>query len=227
MHEESIKTLLTEKGASLVGFCRLDGNVCGDFPKLGYAVSIIYKLSSTVIDTIKGKPSIIYFQHYRAVNARLDSLALDAVSFIENAGYSAIPIAASQSTAEDKSAYRGVFPHKTAAVLSGLGFIGKSGLLLTREYGSEVRLCTVLTDMPIESDREIIENGCGDCRMCAEMCPAHAIKGEAYINGAPRDSVIDAAKCSAHMKTYNDIGRGSVCGICISVCPYNKRVNGR
>lgn len=162
-----------------------------------------------------------YFQHYRATNARLDSIALDAVSFIENAGYLALPVAASQSTPDKKDEYRGIFPHKTGAVLSGLGFIGKNGLLIT-EYGSAVRLATVLTDMPLSAQKEIKPCLCGDCQICKIACPAGAITGELYVNGAERSTIFDAKKCSEHMKTYKNIGRGAVCGICISVCPYNK-----
>lgn len=162
-----------------------------------------------------------YFQHYRATNARLDSIALDAVSFIENAGYLALPVAASQSTPDKKDEYRGIFPHKTGAVLSGLGFIGKNGLLIT-EYGSAVRLASVLTDMPLSAQKEIKPCLCGDCQICKNACPADAITGELYVNGAERSTIFDAKKCSEHMKTYKNIGRGAVCGICISVCPYNK-----
>ena len=88
---------------------------------------------------------------------------------------------------------------------------------------SKVRLATVLTDMPLESKRERLECLCGSCTICRDACPAGAISGEIYVPGAPRDTIFDARKCSEHMKTYKDIGRGAVCGICMSVCPYNKR----
>ena len=122
---------------------------------------------------------------------------------------------------DKKDEYRGIFPHKTGAVLSGLGFIGKNGLLIT-EYGSAVRLASVLTDMPLSAQKEIKPCLCGDCQICKNACPAGAITGELYVNGAERSTIFDAKKCSEHMKTYKNIGRGAVCGICISVCPYNK-----
>ena len=137
-------------------------------------------------------------------------------------GYNAFPIGASQSTAEDKSKYQGLFSHKIGARLSGLGFIGKSGLFISKKYGSQVRLVTVLTDMPLQAESEVILNGCGACENCVKACPAGAISGIVYTEGMSRDDFFSAEKCSKHMKTYNDIGRGSVCGICISVCPYNK-----
>lgn len=222
MFEKELSEVLTGGGASLVGFSQIDASPIANQPELIYAVTIVYKLSDSVLKTIDGRPSISYFQHYRAVNARLDSLSLDAVRFIENKGYNAFPIAASQSTSEDKSAYRGVFAHKTAACLSGIGYIGKNALLYTKEFGSKVRLATVLTDMPLDRQREIIEGGCGDCDICKRACPAGAISGINFKKGMARDDFFSADKCSSHMKTYKDVGRGAVCGICIKACPKNK-----
>ena len=106
-------------------------------------------------------------------------------------------------------------------MLSGLGFVGKNGLLIT-EFGSAVRFATVLTDMPLVPQRDIRPCLCGDCTICRDACPAGAITGEIYVPGADRSTIFDAKKCSEHMKTYKNIGRGAVCGICISVCPFNK-----
>ncbi|MBR1676414.1 MAG: epoxyqueuosine reductase [Clostridia bacterium] len=222
MLEREIEQKLKDGGAALVGFCEIDESPIKGQGNLKYAVSIAYKLSDAVLKTIEDRPSIMYFQHYRAVNARLDQLSLDVVKMIEDEGYNAFPIAASQSTNDDKSAYRGVFSHKKAAVLSGIGYIGKSCLLLTKEYGSKVRFATVLTDMQLISQRQKITGGCGSCTVCRDNCPAGAISGIEYVEGMSRDDFFDAAKCSDHMKSYKDIGRGAVCGICIKVCPKNK-----
>ncbi len=222
MFEDKLTELLTKEGASLVGFSNIAKSPIENQPELVYAVTLVYKLSDSVLKTIENRPSMSYFQHYRAVNAKLDSLCLDAVRFIESQGYNAFPIAASQSTNEDKSAYRGVFAHKTGACLSGLGYIGKNALLYTKEFGSKVRLATVLTDMPLERQREIIKDGCGDCDICKKACPAGAISGINFEVGMNREDFFSAEKCSANMKTYKDIGRGAVCGICIKVCPKNR-----
>ena len=220
MLEKELEEILTREGASLVGFSNIEKSPVEGQDNLIFAVTICYKLSDSVLKTITDRPTIMYFQHYRAVNAKLDGIALTAVRFIENAGYNAFPIAASQSKPEDK--YYGVFPHKTGAVLSGLGFIGKSGLLITKEYGSKVRFATVLTDMPLTPLREIIKCGCGSCEICKNCCPAGAITGINYEAGMPRDAIFSAEKCSEYMKTFKDVGRGAVCGICIKNCPFNK-----
>lgn len=222
MKEKEIEKLLISGGACLVGFSDIGESPIKNQPELRFAVTIVYKLSNAVLKTIEERPTMAYFQHYRTVNVKLDSLALDAVRYIEEQGFNAFPIAASQSTNDDKSAYRGIFAHKTGACLSGVGYIGKNALLYTKEYGSKVRLATVLTDMPLERQRDIIVGGCGDCEVCKKACPAGAISGLNYEVGMQREDFFDAEKCSSNMKTYKDIGRGAVCGICIKVCPKNK-----
>ncbi len=216
--QPQLKSLARDLGADIIGFCQLPSGVV--FPQLRYAVSIGVKLSDSILQTITNEPSFAYFQHYRTANALLDQIAFRISRELEKAGFSAFPIAASQSLGKDNP-YRGVFPHKTAAVLSGLGFVGKSGLFLSNEYGSKVRLATILTDLPLQNELPLIENGCGDCTLCKSACPAGAIFGELpSING---ERNFDAEKCSKYMKEkFQHIGRGSVCGICMKVCPKNK-----
>ncbi len=218
--QEQLKTFALNNGASLVGFCKLETPPVKTLPTLVYAVSLAVKLSDAVFQTVENSPSFAYFQHYRAANALLDQIAFRLSGQIEQHGYLALPIAASQSLGKNQP-YNGIFPHKTAAVLSGLGFVGKSGLFLSETYGSKIRLATVLTDMPLSSEHPVIENGCGNCDLCKRACPAGAIFGDLPTTDGERN--YDPEKCSKYMKEhFQEIGRGSVCGICIRVCPKNK-----
>lgn len=220
MYETKLKELANLLGADLVGFCKLPTPPVAELPSHVYAVSIGVKLTDSILKTIENAPSFVYFQHYRTANTLLDQIAFRLSREIEKVGYNALPVAASQSLGKNNP-YRGVLPHKTAAVLSGLGFVGKSGLFLSTEYGSKVRLATVLTDLPVTSEIPVIENGCGDCKLCQQACPAGAIYGTLPTMDGERN--FDAEKCSNYMKThFQDIGRGSVCGVCIKVCPKNK-----
>lgn len=220
MKEMILKEKLLSEGASLIGFSDIKVSPIENQPNLRYAVSIIVKLSDSVLKTIVDKPSISYFQHYRAVNFRLDQLSLTAVKFLEENGYNAFPIAASQSIPRNK--FYGVFQHKTAARLAGLGYIGKNSLFITEEYGSKVRLATVLTDMPLTAEGPIITKDCKNCTICRDICPAGAIYGENFDPTNPQKPLFDKEKCSLNMKNYNDVGRGAVCGLCIKACPMNK-----
>ena len=220
MDVNNLKETLLEKGATFVGF----SDVTGVEPNYGFcgAITIGIKLLDAVIEQVvaENAPTYQYCHHYRTVNFALDQLALYAALTLEKNGARALMIPASQSSVQDP--YAGAFPHKTAAVKANLGIIGKSGLFLHTDYGNRVRLATVLTDLPLAPDLPAPAFSCGNCRLCVDACPAHAIQGAEYVPGAPRDTIFDAKKCSDHMKTaYNHIGRGAVCGICIAVCPRN------
>ena len=218
--QNQLKTLAKSLGADAIGFCALPASPIDELPTLTHAVSIAVKLSDAVLQTIESGPSFMYFQHYRTANALLDSIAFRLSRAIEEAGFSAFPVAASQSLGKNNP-YRGVIAHKTAAVLSGLGFVGKSGLFLSTDFGSKVRLATILTNAPLQSELPVIENGCGECQICKNACPAGAIFGEKPTADGNRN--FDPEKCSQYMKEhFQDVGRGSVCGVCIKVCPKNK-----
>ena len=52
---------------------------------------------------------------------------------------------------------------------------------------------------------------------------------QSYIIASATNCTFDKDKVKVlkeHMKTYKDIGRGAVCGICMRVCPYNQRKGG-
>lgn len=218
--QNSLKEYALSLGADIVGFCAFDTPPSAYAPELSHALSIGVKLSDAVLKTIDNAPSFVYFQHYRTANSLLDQIAFRLARKIEELGYLALPIAASQSLGKDNP-YRGALPHKTVAVLSGLGFVGKSGLFLSEKFGGKVRLATVLTNLPVQSELPVIENGCGACTICKNACPAGAIFGEKPTTNGERN--FDPEKCSRYMKEhFQDIGRGSVCGICIKVCPKNK-----
>lgn len=218
--QRDLEKFVIEQGAVIVGGCELETSPIIGQENLKYAFSFAVKLSDSVLRTIENGPSFSYFQHYRTANALLDSIAFKLTERLEQLGYNAYPIAASQSLGKNNP-YRGVVAHKTIAVKSGLGYVGKSGLFLTKEYGSKVRLATVLTDMPLMNEKGIMANECGNCQLCVKSCPSGAIFGTLPTTDGERN--YDPEKCSKYMKEhFQDIGRGSVCGVCIKVCPKNK-----
>lgn len=220
---ENILDKLYENGIGKIGFSYLGDCLPASLQNFPYAISLVYPLLSAVIDQIEDAPTYAYFHHYRTVNACLDQQALLLSSALQRMGARAFPIAASQSVKKEAETYTGLFQHKTAAALAGLGWIGKSGLLVTPEFGPRVRLATVLTDLALEVSDKRMENGCGSCMRCVQACPAMAMTGENYQPGAPRAAILDARACSEYMKRkFQHIGRGAVCGICMRVCPYGQ-----
>ena len=217
--QENIKEFALNLGVDLVGFSCINKSPIPKQEELTYAITIAVKLPDAVLKTIEDRPTISYFHEYRSANTFLDNSTFRLSRFIENLGYLAFPIPASQSL--PNSEYLSTFSHKIGARLSGLGFIGKSGLFVSTKYGSKVRLATVLTNLPLRSETPIIESACKNCNICVNACPAGAISGKEYVEGVSREELFSSEKCSHTMKRYKDVGRGAVCGICIKVCPYN------
>ena len=210
-NNELIKKIFENEGIDEVGFAKVDY-------ELPYAISIVVPLSKFVLSKITDQPTFEYFHHYRTVNAYIDRVLLRCGLEIGKLGYNYICIGASQST----GGYVSHFPHKTAARLAGLGYIGKSCLFISEKYGPAVRLGTILTDMPFEVGTPL-EKDCGECNICKTKCPAFAIHGVNFKEGITREEMYDARACSEYMKNkFQHIGRGAVCGICIKNCPKSK-----
>lgn len=208
-----------DEGACFVGFSDIT-DISGN---KGYksCVTIAYKLFDGIIEGIKDAPTYEYFHHYRTVNATLDRIALWTATYLNRSGDRSCMIAASQSSVDNP--YAGAFPHKTGAVLCGAGFIGKNALFISDRFGSSLRLVSVLTDRQFDFSRKLSNGSCFGCDKCVKACPAGAITGHDVVCGAPTSDIVDVEKCSRHMKSkYQHIGRGSVCGICIAVCPHNR-----
>ena len=190
------------------------------------SISLGIRLLDPVVDQLyrHEEPSAIYSYKglYNSANANLDRAALLIAKKIQKAGFKAYPIPASQTIAERK--LEGAISHKLSAHLSGLGWIGKNCLLITPEYGPRVRFATVLTDAPLEAGQPI-NNECGDCRDCVEICPPGAFTGVTFNPSEPRDVRFRAHQCRDYtQRREKQLGEG-ICGLCVYVCPYgrNKR----
>ncbi|MCM1363789.1 MAG: epoxyqueuosine reductase [Faecalibacterium sp.] len=216
--QQELKEFLINEGAADVGFCKVED---GDFGECVYAVSIAVRLSEAIVDEIELEPTHTYFNHYRTVNSFIDSLLLKSGLFLQRRGYKYITVAASQSINKDGWNYNGRYSHKKAAVLAGLGTIGKSSMFLHKKYGASVRLGTVFTNCEFDVNDVKPISICGKCTKCVDACPSGAIKGTEWTIGCTRDDMFDPQKCSEYMKKqFKHIGRGAVCGICMKVCPY-------
>jgi epoxyqueuosine reductase len=111
------------------------------------------------------------------------------------------------------------------AARAGLGFIGKNGLLISKEFGSWMFLGELVTDLEIEPDQPV-DYGCGDCNRCVEFCPTDALMGEGRLN-AQRCLSFQTQSKGAMPEEYREKIKTVIygCDICQVVCPYNKGVN--
>jgi len=116
------------------------------------------------------------------------------------------------------------FSHKKAAVLSGLGWIGKNALLVTPEFGPRVRLATVLVGAKLPAGKPVTKSKCGDCEICVVSCPVKAIKGKNWKPGMPRHELLDSKRCKQMMiRKEKKLKNDYACAICWFVCPHGAK----
>ncbi|MDD5027490.1 MAG: hypothetical protein PHV58_03230 [Candidatus Omnitrophica bacterium] len=176
---------------------------------LDKAVCLGLRLSGSILGEISLAPTRLYFHHYRTVNACLDQIALKAANFIQRKGFSALPIPA--SIILDWENQRAHLSHKQVGVLAGLGWIGRNNLLVNRRLGSQFRLSSILTDMPLKLDKPL-KDDCASCRLCVKICPAQAIKDN------PQD--FEHIRCFEKLKEFQKqkLVDQYICGVCVNVC---------
>jgi ferredoxin len=114
-------------------------------------------------------------------------------------------------------------PQKTLGTLCGLGWVGRSSLLVSPEYGSRIRIGAILTDMPLVTDEPITESRCNGCMACVEACPVGAISGAVWTQSTARHELMDVSRCHEYLwSTRTSLGRRQTCGICLQVCPIGR-----
>lgn len=116
-----------------------------------------------------------------------------------------------------------LFSHKTAATCSGLGWIGKNGLIINERYGSKMSWATVLTNAPLEPDTAITESKCGTCDLCIKHCPSGAVIGSTWSGEQPLMEMVHYEKCRSLKKKRRVFEAKPNCGLCITICPYSRR----
>ena len=150
----------------------------------------------------------LYGPHLDYLSGRLNSGIYDLARAYRRDGYRALPLP-SQGTPSDARFLRGILSFKHAAELAGLGRIGWSSLLVTRQFGPRVRLACLLTDAEIEPSPWLAENPCDGCGKCVDPCPAGAEKPPA----TGQDYTVDRFACASFRQ-----GAGC-CSTCQSTCP--------
>lgn len=113
------------------------------------------------------------------------------------------------------------FSFKFAAVQAGLGWIGKSGVLITKKFGPRVRLAAILLDYPLVHGHPITKSLCGNCHACVSACPWGVIKNVTWNIFSKREELLDYQLCNKKRCEYIEIkGRKHTCGYCILACPW-------
>lgn len=182
--------------------------------KLDKAICLGVMLSSAVLSEIDIVPTKLYFHHYKIVNSFLDHIALRLCNMIQKKGYLALAVPATQIIDWERNI--GHLSHRKIGYLAGLGWIGRNNLLVNEKLGSQFRLVSILTNMPLKADKPSNKD-CGSCRLCVRICPAGAIQEAA--------TDFNHNKCFEKLKSFQSQRQVEqfVCGVCVNACQGNKK----
>jgi epoxyqueuosine reductase QueG len=226
LEDELIEKLMSE-GASMVGFADISEFPAEARRHMDSALWIGVALDPNVVKDLPKGPTKFYEMEYRAKNALLDKLGRSAAVTLRSHAFQAIPRLATDEDI-DWIDLTTPLPHKSVATRAGMGWIGKCGLLVTREFGSAIRMSVVLTDAYFDGGTPIGMSYCGDCEECVDKCPAKAPLGFDWTKRVAREDFYDAHLCHDRIQAFaKERGLSSkICGICIGVCPWTvKYVN--
>ena len=141
----------------------------------------------------------------------LEEAAFSIMEYLENKGYRQLIIHTEDEF--DPINRLGFMSLKILAKTAGLGWQGRSLLVISPEYGPLHRLIAILTDLPLQVNH-IIKNECGTCRSCIDACPKNAL---IFVNfqdhPSNREDVLNIKEC------LGDNG----CLACILPCPWLKK----
>lgn len=214
-----IKEIMYALGADVCGIANIDR--FSDAPQ-GFSPNDIYDDCRSVIvfgialpkGITKVDPRIVY-GHFNSNSCfYVDEVSFKAAKMIEDA-FNCFAITLPCDSPydfwhEDNKEGRGLISMKHAAVLAGIGTLGKNTLLLNKKFGNLLTIGAVLTNLDLESD-ELSENMCiNGCNKCIDQCPAGAIK----------EGSVNQKLCRNN--TYDQNKRGfdvTKCNICRIVCP--------
>lgn len=235
MIREIIKKHLVPHEDFIFGFADLRGLLDQKFKGYNYGISMGKRLDDRIINKIKDGPTLEYYNHYHHINKQLADLTLSIQSDLMNFGiYSIVlePTISEDAKINNDHYLRTLsvdISHKMIATRAGLGWIGKTGLFISREFGPRLRLVSILLQQrPPLYSTPVNKSECGKCKICVIKCPAQAANGKSWHIGITRDEFFDAHKCRekcrelAKEKFKTDI---SICGICVAVCPVAKTRN--
>ncbi|WP_407424810.1 hypothetical protein [Methanobrevibacter sp.] len=211
---DNLKKYLLGLGASKVGYADVDG-LASEFIDLPNGISLVLKLPKRAMHLIEDEDYEDYWKCFHAKVAELSEIALEGEKFIKNLGYDAFALTMTRNECDMKKLLS-TLPYKTIATKSGLGWIGRSALFVTPEYGSAVVLGAILTDMPLEFGSPITDSQCDDCENCQKACPVEAINPQKWNDRLNREDIIDIDACFEYIMDQYKAGLG--CTKCMSEC---------
>ena len=219
MDSNNLKQIFYDLGADICGIASIDR--FNEAPEGFNPIDTLPSCKSVIVfgkkflkGTLDCKNTVPYTIVRNMLSNILDIMAVDFCNIVENKNIVAVPIGTIDPTIYDKrtNRFRSIVSVKHAAVLAGLGYIGKNTLVITPEYGNMVWLSAVLVNIELESDKIINEHCPEDCLLCIKSCPVNALK--------ENDLEMDQMKCWDYaFKTNEGESFYFKCNKCRTICP--------
>jgi len=219
-----IENELINQGAKLIRFVNishLDEKQNRQFPN---AIVFALPLTAEYVKMVFDIPDYVQVRiddnnnfdddEYTQTELKAGEIADELAKFLTERGYKAVSQSDAGLIADEVFNFEikeSVLPHKTVALLGGLGWIGKNNLLVTPGYGAAQCLGTVLTDAPVEVTlHKLRMSKCGNCSICSDVCEKKVLKGKIWDIGVSRDEIVDVFGCSTCLK-------------CLVHCPWTQK----
>lgn len=213
-----IKKRASEYGADLCGIASIDR--FREAPKGYHPTDVLPSCQSVIVlasrflkSTLDAKSTVPYTTVRNELSTKMNHLAVELSEYLEDHGIVAIPM---NSTGPDEwdaktNKFRGIISLKHAAVLAGLGKIGKNTLLVNDKYGNMIWLSAVFVGEHLEPDPIAPYEGCiENCSLCLDSCPVKALDGIS----------INQPLCRNYAFGEHNGGEWRIkCYICRKVCP--------
>lgn len=219
-----LKQFLIKNGADEVGFA----DITNFTPKENLNKGVVFYITfpKEIIRNMQNAPTKEYLKELISINSRLDSIGMKCEKFLIDRGYHAYAQTKARLGHDFGEFNSFDLPHKTIATRAGIGWIGKSALLITKKYGSALRLSSVLTDAPLNIGQPTLESKCGKCMDCKNACTGGAISGKEWNYKIYRNNFYDDKKCEKYALKISEKNLGksdTVCGKCIYACPHTQK----
>ncbi len=204
---EQLKSIARDAGAGAVGITPMTEDALYEGQTADYQSAIVIALpqdyeTMRAVTTVKAAAETV--DTYRDVSRIVMALA----AHIRSLGWRARAYGESSDLL-----------HIPLAINAGIGQLGKHGSVIGTEFGSNFRLASVLTDIPLTMDSEVdigVDDLCLGCQRCTIDCPADAISDQQHLVRGKKKWYVDFDRCVMYfVKTLG-------CGICIEVCPWSR-----
>ncbi len=206
---QQIKDKAQELGAGVVGICELKDEYLVEGATTGYRYAISLGLPMDR-EKMLHAPSYASAREVQRVYIKASYLTVDLARHIRALGWPAQGLPVNSSSE---------YLHIPIAIAAGLGELGKHGSLICKEYGSNFRLTTVVTDLPLVADEAVdigVDDVCATCRACTDACPPDAIFHEKQWVRGTKKWYVDFDLCTPYFSSTHG------CGICLEVCPWSE-----